>query len=139
MRLDFDDDSDDSEEKSIKAAKKSKRVKVEKDIDDSVPLPSPFPLPKHYPHNVENALKMKKMTKEAMCKFVSVIAGAMLNYKRYPTSQDYYNVAQSVITSFPYLKSPTGSPHVCVSMYLLIINFCVGSNCLYVAKSIQGI
>ena len=42
MRLDFDDDNDNSEEKSIKAAKKSKRVKVEKDIDDSVPLPSPF-------------------------------------------------------------------------------------------------
>uniref|UniRef100_A0A1X7UMC9 Uncharacterized protein n=1 Tax=Amphimedon queenslandica TaxID=400682 RepID=A0A1X7UMC9_AMPQE len=90
---------------------KPKRGKVQKDDDDSIPLPSPFPLPKHYPYMVENALKTKQMMKDTMSKFVSVIAGAMSTYRLYPTSQDYINVSQSVITAFSHLKSPTGSPY----------------------------
>jgi hypothetical protein len=86
----------------------SGKAKVKKDEDDRVPLPSPFPLPKHYPYNVESALNSKKMTKDVMSKFISVIAGTMLTYKRYPTSEDYYNVAQSVITKYPHLRSPAG-------------------------------
>ena len=88
---------------------KTKKTTVKKDPEDSIPLPSPFPLPKYYPYGVEQALNSKQMTRETTTKFMSCIAGAMLNYKRYPTSQDYNNVAQTVIDKYPHLKSPTGS------------------------------
>lgn len=33
-----------------------KRPKIVKNEDDSIPLPNPFPLPKHYPHDIQCAL-----------------------------------------------------------------------------------
>lgn len=131
MRLQFEDDSDDfTASQAIPVSEnfvdvptsqgpvKSGKQKVCKDSDDAVPLPNPFPLPKHYPYNVEKALNNQKMTRDVMAKFISVIAGSMLNFKRYPTSQDYNNVAQSIITQFPHLKSPIGAPNVCFSVCL---------------------
>ena len=59
---------------SLHITKTSCKSKVKKDEDDHVPLPSPFPLPKHYPYNVKTALNEKKMTKDTMSKFISMIA-----------------------------------------------------------------
>ena len=68
-----------------------------KDADDTVSLPLPFPLPKHYSADVEVALRTKKMSTETTRRFVSSIAGTMLTYKRYPSQEDYRNVTESVI------------------------------------------
>ena len=83
-----------------------------------MPLPVPFPLPRHYPYNVELALNSKQMTRETTSKFISVVAGAMLSYKCYPTIDDYNNVGQSIIQKYPHLKSPVDSPHVCISIII---------------------
>ena len=43
---------------------KRKKITVKKDPDDTIPLPSLFPLSKYYPCNVELALKSKQMTRK---------------------------------------------------------------------------
>ena len=90
----------------------STKKKATKDIDDSIPLPYPFPQPKHFSCNVEVALTCKKMTRDTTAKFISSIAGTILGYERYPTNADYQNVSLTIISKYLHLKSSTGSPHV---------------------------
>ena len=82
---------------------------------DSVPLPDPFELPKHYRPDVEVALKSGKMTIDATKALLSTVAAAMFAYKRYPTADDYSNVARVVIHHYPFMKSLTGKPYVSYS------------------------
>ena len=97
----------------------TKKKRIDKGSDDTVPLPKPFPLPKHYRQDIETALRNKQMTRETRSAFFTAIASSMLNYKRYPTSDDYKNVAQSIITSYEFLgcKANYGTPEVS-SMYM---------------------
>ena len=113
-------DSDDEDDvASIQSSDSSvKKRKLEKSPDDTVPLPKPFPLPKHFRKDVEIALKTKKMTKETRSSFFSSVASAMLYYKRYPSSDDYKNVAQSILTNYDFLKSPVGTPDVSFVYYV---------------------
>lgn len=99
----------------------SRKRKISKTADDSVPLPEPFPLLKHYRKDVEEALKNGKMNKETRSSFLHAVASAMLMYKKYPTRDDYTNVGRSIIASYPFLKSPTqfGTPHVRYQYYYL--------------------
>ena len=85
---------------------------MEKSEEDAVPLPDPFPLPKHYSVEVETGLKNKSLSDHARKAFINKVASAMLFYKRYPTSEDYKNFGRSVIQKYPFLKSPFGSPAV---------------------------
>ena len=89
-----------------------RRKSVEKSEEDAVPLPDPFPLPKHYSVDVETGLKSKSLSDHARKAFINKVASAMLFYKRYPTSEDYTNVGRSVIQKYPFLKSPFGTPAV---------------------------
>lgn len=73
---------------------------VVKTEDDKVPLPDPFPLPKHYPHNIEEALKEGKLSLTQKQDFFSEIASSMLRYKRYPTKEDYICVGCSIIKKY---------------------------------------
>ena len=82
-----------------------KRPKIVKNEDDSIPLPDPFPLPKHYPHDIQCALNMKKMSIKDKQSFVSEIASSMLRFKRYPTCDDYLCVAKTVLDKYPFLKT----------------------------------
>ena len=68
----------------------SKRRRVMKDSDDYVPLPDPYPLPKHFQQaNVEMSLNGGKMTRDTNRKFISAIASrSILAYKKYPSSED---------------------------------------------------
>lgn len=93
-----------------------KKRKIPKNEDDSVPLPDPFPLPKHYRADVEAALNSGKMTTETRSSFLSSVASAMLTYKRYPTKEDYICVARTVTKQYPFLASPTGIPYVSISI-----------------------
>ena len=91
---------------------KSKKRKVVKDLDDAVPLPSPYPLPSHYSSNVEAALKQGRLCHVTRQAFLSSVSSSMLSYKRYPTYEDYFNVAHTIIQKYPFMKSPIGSPTV---------------------------
>ena len=55
------------------------------------------------------------MTKEATKSFLSSIASVMLSFKKYPCREEYVSVAKDIITNYPFLKPPNGSPTV--SMY----------------------
>ena len=90
---------------------KRKRKKITKTGDDHIPVPHPFPLPKHYRADVEEALRKKEMTSETKKSFLSS-ASAMLTYKRYPTREDYINVGRAVIEKYDFMAQPTGTPYV---------------------------
>ena len=113
----------DSEEaiNDVEITVSSKKLKVMKDTDDAIPLPNPFPLPTHYSSEVETALKLGRLSNVTRQAFIARIASLMLNYKKYPSSEDYTNVGQAIIMKYPFLKSPVGSPMVCI--YLLLCVF----------------
>lgn len=92
----------------------SNKKKITKAVDDTIPLPKPFPLPKHFRQDVECALRSKKMTTETRRAFFSAIASSMLNFKRYPTSEDYRNVAESILAKYEFLGCSInyGTPEV---------------------------
>ena len=116
---------------------KMKTTTVKKELDDTFPLPYPFPIPKYYPCNVELALKSKQMTQEMTSKFISCVARAMLNYKCYPMSQDCNNVAQTVVDKYPQLISPTGSPHESLLRHVgTHLNLCIGGHCTHTRKQV---
>ena len=96
---------------------------VQKTEDDAVPLPDPFPLPKHYQRNVEEALKSGKMLMKEGRMFLSDIASAMLRYKRYPSRDEYVSVSCAVIQAYPFLKSTSGRPYV--SCYTCRFQYCL--------------
>ena len=90
----------------------TKKRKISKSDEDYIPLPDPFPLPKHYPYNVEIALKRGKMTVKEKRRFISEVASAMLCYKHYPTAEDNYCVARSIVGKYPFLKAADSKPYV---------------------------
>lgn len=102
------------------------KKRIVKTEDDSVPLPDPFPLPKHYGQDIEVALERKTMSSKEKRRFISEVASAMLRFKRYPTHDDYLCVARSVVKKYPFLKSSDAKP--CVS--------CMESTCLYLPFSL---
>jgi hypothetical protein len=102
----------DEEELKIQPPTKAKKQKFHKTEDDSIPLPDPFPLPKHYPTSIETALKRGNMAYKEKQAFLSEVASAILRFKRYPTHDDYVCVARSVTNKYPFLKSTCGKPYV---------------------------
>uniref|UniRef100_A0A1X7UQ92 Uncharacterized protein n=1 Tax=Amphimedon queenslandica TaxID=400682 RepID=A0A1X7UQ92_AMPQE len=97
------------------------KKKINKTEDDSIPLPDPFPLPKHYRAEVEKALKLKQMSVSNMRHFLSFIASAVFAFKKYPSHKDYNCVARTIINQYPFLKAPTGAgtPHGAVVVELI--------------------
>ena len=59
-----------------------------KDDDDSILLPDPFLIPKHFSKDIEIALRDKKMSRESNRKFITAVVSAILAFKRYPTASD---------------------------------------------------
>lgn len=95
---------------------KTKKAKAIKTEDDLVPLPDPFPLPKHFKQDVEVALREHKMSTTTRRLFISGVASTMLGLKKYPSRDDYASVARSVVKKYPFLVAPLGSatPHVSI-------------------------
>uniref|UniRef100_A0A1X7TXL7 Uncharacterized protein n=1 Tax=Amphimedon queenslandica TaxID=400682 RepID=A0A1X7TXL7_AMPQE len=85
------------------------KKKVHKVEEDMIPLPDPFPLPKHHKSDVEVALKQHKMSSTTRRQFISDVASTILGYKRYPTKEDYTNVARTIISTQPFLRAPPGA------------------------------
>ena len=67
-----------SEDESFEPARKNK--KIVKTEDDCTPLPDPFTLPKHFPQDMEVALKRKKLSSNEKRRFIFEIASAMLRF-----------------------------------------------------------
>ena len=110
---------------------------VKKEPDDTIQLPSPFPLPKYYPCNVEQAFKI---TRETTSMFTFCVAGAMLIYKCYLMSQDYNHDAHAVVDKYPHLNSPQGSPNVSLLKHVgTHLNLCIGGHCKHTTKQIKRI
>ena len=98
---------------SLEKTKESKFVvkksMISKTEDENIPLPDPFELPNIFRPDVASALKLGKMTLSTNRAFLSSIASAMFVYK---SSDDYINVARSIVNRYPFMKSPTGKPYV---------------------------
>ena len=133
--IDSDDSGSEDKQLRLEAPKKSKFVlknlpnsivkKPTKTEDDKVPLPDPFILPKNYTPDVVSALKLGKMTLQTNKAFLSAVASSMFESKLYPSTDDYNNVARSIIAKYPFMKSPTGKPYVSsynLSMYVCSIS-----------------
>lgn len=88
---------------------RGKRIKRE---DDEVPLPDPFPLPKHHAYSVEVALKKKKMSSADKGKFLGDVASAIFCYRRYPKYEEYLRVAMTITAKYPFLKTSDSKPYV---------------------------
>ena len=71
------------------------------------PLPDPFPLSKNYRPDVYVALKSGEMTEETKTSFISKVASAIHNYRKYPTKEEFTRVATDIITRYPFLASPS--------------------------------
>ena len=103
------DHTDTSSKSNRIADNPAKKRKIMKTEDDSTPLPDPFPLPKHFPQDVEVALKRKKLSSKEKQRFISEVASAMLRYKRYPSREDYLCVARSIVEKYRFFKSSDGN------------------------------
>ena len=99
-----------SEDESCEPAHKKR--KIVKTKDDCTPLPDPFPLPKHFPQDVEVALKRKKLSSSEKRRFISEVASAMLRFKRYPSCEDYLCVSRAIVEKYPFFKSTDAKPYV---------------------------
>ena len=88
---------------------------------EDVPIPSPFPFPPHYRSDIELGLKLKKLSPNQQAKFITRIANVMLLYKRYPSKDDFSNVAAEVVKKYSFLKSPI-DPTVSCFFLLLVSN-----------------
>lgn len=109
-----DEEGSDISTGTVSAFTKETKKRFLKTEDDDVPLPDPFPLPKHYRMDVETALKSGKMNRQTRSAFFSSIASAILQYKRYPDKEDYIIVAHSIISKYPFFKTPGGANYVSV-------------------------
>ena len=78
---------------------------ISKNKDQDVPLPNPFPLPKNYRSDVTAALETGQMTHETESAFLSAVASSIFKYKRYPTKEDYVDVATCIIQKYPFMKN----------------------------------
>ena len=104
-------ESEDESKPEVKSQPAVKR-KIVKTEDDNTPLPDPYPLPKHYPSDIETGLQKKELSYRHKQRFYTDIASSMLRYKRYPSKDDYVAVGRSIIAKYPFLKVPCGKPYV---------------------------
>ena len=90
------------------------------------PLPSPFPLPTNYPKEVMAGLNMGVLSVASRTKFFSRIAGAIFNFKSYPTKDEYNHIGHQVIAKYPFLRSEEGPGYVSARI-CKCPHYCVGT------------
>ena len=57
----------------------------------------------------------------AWTKFFSWVAGAISNFKSYPTKDEYNHVGHQIITKYPFLRSKEGTGYVSASWPFIIV------------------
>ena len=85
----------------------TKAFKSRKDKLSEEPLPDPFPLPENYRPDVQLALETGKMTGETRRTYLSQVASAIFNCKKYPTRDEFTRVAIDIVNRYPFLGSPS--------------------------------
>lgn len=78
------------------------------------PLPSPFPLPQHFPSAVEAGLHAQDPA--VVPKYLSCVASSMLCHKLYPTREEYVQVAVQIVSQHAWMKSKLGPPTVSTTL-----------------------
>ena len=87
------------------------------------PLLSPFPLPTNYPKEVMAELNMGVLSIASRTKFFSRIAGAIFNFKSYPTKDEYNHIG--------HLRSEEETGYVSALIIILVQNITVlGNRCV---------
>ena len=71
-------------------------------------LPKPFPLPQNYPKRVRDGLAAKYLGAQDLAKFVTAVASALFSFKDYPTTEEYYQVAEEIVKKYPFLETRDG-------------------------------
>ncbi len=100
----------------------AKRFKIEDNIYS--PILDPFFLPGNYRPDVQVALSSGIMTGITRAAFLTQVAGAIFNHKRYPTGPEFIRVASEIIRKYPFLGSTKecGSKTVTVTVVYLLLH-----------------
>ena len=82
--------------------------------DSDVQFPDPYIVPRHFSQDVIEALTNGRMNTETQNGFLSGVASHVFQIKRKPSPEDMINVSRAIITKYPFMRSPTGSPYVSI-------------------------
>ena len=74
----------------------------------------PFELPHNFPQIVTAGLEDRKLSGKARSKFLSCVAAAIYMKKCYPTSDEYRHIGDTIIKTYPFLKSLNGHGYVSI-------------------------
>ena len=83
-----------------------------------VQFPNPYTVPVHFSRDVTECLTTGKMTKDTQNRFLSAVASHVFQIKKNPSTEDMINISQAIITKYPFMRSPTGSPYVSIPLYV---------------------
>lgn len=76
------------------------------------PLPIPFELPRNYKSNIMAELEKGFLSVNGKSKFIGSIAAAIFRHKSYPTKDEYSHVGEQIVSSYPFLRSSSGTGYV---------------------------
>ena len=92
-------------------------MKIIKEQKAEKPLPTPFELPRNYPKEVMDDLKLNRLSVGARAKFIASICSAFFQYKSLPTKDEYDHIGEEIVKKYPFLKSKSGSGYVSFYMH----------------------
>jgi hypothetical protein len=96
--------------KPMRCQKESiKKLGVQADDKD---FDYPYPLPTNFTDDVEVDLARKTMTSRTTATFLTAVAHSMFAKKRYPSRVDFQVVARTVVTTYPFMQSSSGTGQV---------------------------
>ena len=79
--------------------------------DTDTEFPDPYIVPMHFSQDVIEGLATGKMNTATQNGFLSGVASHVFQLKRKPSTED---VSRAIITKYPFMRSPTGSPYVSI-------------------------
>ena len=89
-------------------------MSVSTDDDHDVQFPDPYIVPVYFSRDVMDSLTYGKMNVVTQNAFLLGVASHVFQIKRKPSSEDLINVSRAIITKYPFMRSPTGSPYVSI-------------------------
>ena len=92
-------------------------MKIIKEQKTEKPLPTPFELPRNYPKEVMDDLKLNRLSGGVRAKFIASVCSAIFQYKSLPTTDEYNHVGEQIIKKYPFLKSKSGSGYVSLLLH----------------------
>ncbi len=87
------------------------------------PMKFSFELPHNFPQTVTEGLEDRKLSGKARSKFLSCVAAAIYMKKCYPTSDEYRHIGDTIIKTYPFLKSLNA--WICKYLKMLFMHVCI--------------